>query len=202
MKKLYENIEEINIKGDIGQLSELVRSMDISLQNIADNSDQLAGFLLKYSATNKGLQYRKVVETATILRDELFDASMELNEMQNQIVAYQNKMYRYEDMAANAPSANPYLVQKRQIDVDSSGFQFNRTDMLQVDAALRNYSERVYHHIKSINEKKDSIASVWQDQQYNDFSEFIIGITKKIFDAIRLYEDYVIHLEERIKELD
>ena len=38
MKKLYERIEDIKIKGGVGQLSDVVKIMDISLQNIASNS--------------------------------------------------------------------------------------------------------------------------------------------------------------------
>lgn len=202
MKKLYENIEDIKIKGSVDQLSDIVRGMDISLQNIADNTDLLAGILIKFSASNRGSQYEKVVTTAMQLRDEMFDASIELNEMQNQIVAYQNKVYRYEDMAATALTPNPYLVQKRQISVDTSVVQFNRTDMLQLAAALRNYSERVFHHIKTINEKKNAAASIWQDTQYTDFAAFVDDITRKVINAIKVYEEYVIHLEEKIKELN
>ena len=202
MKKLYENIEDINIKGGVEQLSEVVRAMDISLQNIADNTDQLVGYLVKYSASNKGAQYEKVVKTSLRLRNEMFDASVELNDMQNQIVAYQNKIYRYEDMAESAQRPNPYLVTKRQISVDTSIVQFNRSDMLNVAAVLRNYSERVYHHIKTINEKKNAIAAVWRDTQYDDFAEFISEVTKNVVDAIKLFEDYVIFLEEKIKELN
>lgn len=201
MKKLYENIEDIHIKGGIDQLSEVVRAMDISLQNIANNTDQLVGYLLKYSTSNKGAQYERVVNTSMQLRDELFDASMNLNDMQNQIVAYQNKIYRYEDMAESARQPNSYLVTKRHISVDTSIFQFNRSDMLDVAAALRNYSERAYHHIKAINEKKNSIATVWMDAQYDDFAEFIFEVTRNVIDAIKLFEDYVIDLEEKIKEL-
>ncbi len=201
MKKLYENIEDINIRGGVEQLSEVVRAMDISLQNIADNTDQLVGYLAKYSASNKGAQYEKVVKTSMLLRDEMLEASVVLNDMQNQIVAYQNKIYRYEEMAASAQQPNPYLVTKRQISVDTSMVQFNRADMLDVAAALRNYSERVYHHIKTINEKKNSIAAVWRDSQYDDFAEFISEVTKNVVNAIKLFEDYVIYLEGKIKEL-
>ncbi len=202
MKKLYERIEDINIKGGVEQLSEVVRAMDVSLQNIADNTDQLVGYLVKYSASNKGAQYEKVVKTSLELRDEMFEASAELNDLQNQIVAYQNKIYRYEDMAESAQQPNPYLVTKRQITVDTSIIQFNRSDMLNVAAALRNYSERVFHHIKTINDKKNSIASVWRDTQYNDFAEFVSEVTKNVVNAIRVFEDYVIYLEEKIKELN
>lgn len=201
MKKLYENIEDINIRGGVDQLSEVVRAMDISLQNIADNTDQLVGYLVKYSTTNKGAQYENVVNTSMYLRDEMFEASVELNDMQNQIVTYQNKIYRYEEMAESAQQPNPYLVTKRQISVDTSVVQFNRSDMLDIAATLRNYSERVYHHIKTINEKKNSIAAVWRDTQYDDFAEFVSEVTRNVVDAIKLFEDYVIYLEEKIKEL-
>ena len=201
MKKLYENIDDIHIKGGVGQLSEVVRAMDVSLQNIADNTDLLTNHLARYSASNKGAQYDKVVKTSLRLRDELFQASLELNEMQNQIVAYQNKIYRYEDMPDVAQAPNPYLVTKRQITVDTSVVQFNRTDMIELAAALRNYSERVYHHLKTINEKKNSIASVWRDTQYDDFAEFIDGIIRNVVEAIRVFEDYILYLEDKIKEL-
>ena len=201
MKKLYENIEDINIKGGVEQLSDVVRTMDISLQNIADNTDQLVEYLIKYSASNKGGQYEKVVSTSLHLRDEMFEASVDLNDMQNQIVAYQNKIYRYEGMNESAQRPNPYLVKKRRISVDTSIVQFNRSDMLNVNAALKNYSERVYHHITTINEKKNSIAAVWRDTQYDNFAEFINEVTKNVIDAIKIFEDYYIYLEEKIKEL-
>lgn len=201
MKKLYENIENINIKGGVDQLSDIVRVMDVSLQNIADNSEQLVGYLSKYSSSNKGLQFEKVTLTASKLRDMLFDASYELNEMQNQIVTYQNKIYRYEDMAQAAVSPNPYLVTKRPIMVDKTAVQFSRSDMIQVVAVLRNYSEKVYHHLKQINRKKNEAALIWLDSQYKDFASFVEMVTKNVINAIRTYEEYVIYLEEKIKEL-
>ena len=201
MKKLYENIENIHIKGGIGQLSEVVRVIDHALQNIADYTERLNGYLSKYSVSNKGAQYDKVVRTSLRLRDELFQTSQELNDMQNQIVLYQNKMYRYEDVSETASTPNPYLVTKTQINVDTTIMQFNRTDMRELAATLRNYSERVYHHMKTIIEKKKSIASVWKDPQYDDFAEFIDGIMRNVVEALKVYEDYVIYLEDKIKEL-
>ena len=202
MKKLYTNIEDIHIRGDISQLSEIVSVMDISLQDIADKSDLLAEYLVKYSTSNKGSQYAKVVKTALDLRDELHHASINLNDMQNQIVAYQNKIYRYEGMSECAPPPNKYLVTKRQINVDTSIIQFNRADMIDVAAKLKSYSEIVYHNTKTIHEKKNSIANIWRDTQYNDFAEFINTVTSSIIEAIKLYEGYIIILENKIKELN
>ena len=202
MKKLYENIEDINIRGGVSQLSEVVTAMDIALQNIAENTHQLVGQLIRYSASNKGTQYEKVVNTSMALREELYDASMELNEMQNQIVAYQNKIYRYEEMAESAQRPNPYLVSKNQhVNVETSVIQFNRNEMMNVAALLKNYSERVFHHIKTINEKKNSIANVWRDSQYDIFAEFIDVVTRNVIQALREFEEYYLYLQEKIKEL-
>ena len=86
MKKLYENIEDIDIRGGVSQLTEVVTAMDIALQNIADSTDRLYSQLIKYSVSNKGTQYEKVVDTSYALREVLFDASEALNDIQRQIV--------------------------------------------------------------------------------------------------------------------
>lgn len=201
MKKLYENIEDIHIKGGVSQLSKVVRVMDMSLQNIADSTERLVGYLARYSSTNKGAQYERVVNTSCSLRDELFDASLELNDMQKQIVAYQNKIYRYEDMTESASLPNPYLVTKRQISTDSSAIQFTRTDMVRLSNLLKDYSEKVYASIKKINQEKNDIAGIWMDTQYDDFANFIESLSKSVVDALKVYEEYVMYLEEKIREL-
>lgn len=202
MKKLYENIEDINIKGGVSQLSEMVTAMDISLQNMAENTEQLTMQLVRYSASNKGTQYERVVNTTMKLRDELYQASMDLNEMQNQIVVYQNKIYRYEEMSESAMKPYPYLVNRNQnVNVETAVVQFNRTEMLNLAALLNNYGEKVIHQLRTISQKKNSIAMVWCDSQYDNFAEFIDVVTKSVLEALKEYKDYVIYLEGKIKEL-
>ena len=95
MRKLYENIEDIYIKGSPAELTSIITSMDISLQNISEGTEQLAAKLVKYSDSNKGTQYERIVARLLALRDVLYQASVDLNGMQNEIVAYQNKIFRY-----------------------------------------------------------------------------------------------------------
>lgn len=202
MKRLCENIDDINIRGGVAQLTEVVTAMDIALQNIADYTDRLYTRLIKYSVSNKGAQYEKVVDTSFRLREVLYDAAEALNDMQKQIVAYQNKIYRYEEIADSAQAPNQFLVNKnRNVNVDSTVMQFNRNDMINVAATLRNYSERVYHHTKTIYDKKNSIAAIWRDSQYETFSEFVDAIVKRITTALKVFDEYVLYLEEKIKEL-
>ena len=203
MKKLYERIEDIHIKGGIEQLTEVVTAMDISLQSIADNTENLTDQLIKYSASNKGAQYERVVKTAMSLRDALSVASYDLNDMQNQVVAYQNKVYRYEDMNVRAQKPNPYIVSKnRHVSVDTSEVEFRKNEMMAVAALLKKYSELVIHHVKIINEKKNSIGAVWRDSQYKTFSEFIDITRRKIGDAMRVFDEYYVYLEGKLKEVE
>lgn len=201
MKKLYENIESIEIRGDISELTEMVKTIDISMQNIADISDRLVVSLSKYSSSNKGKQYGKVINTATKLRDLLYDSSLELNEMQKQIVRYQNKVYMYEDMSSRAQSPNQFLPNKRRISTESGIVKFEKTEMMMVSSALKNYSEKVNHYIRIVKEKKDAIGNIWRDRQYKDFSEFINNLTVEIRNGIKVYDEYTLLLDNKIKEL-
>lgn len=56
--------------------------------------------------------------------------------------------------------------------------------------------------IKNINDKKNSIANIWQDSQYDDFAEFIDKIIKDVIDAIKVYDEYILLLDNKIKELN
>ena len=201
MKKLYMNIENINIKGGPEQLTDVVKSMDRSLQNIAANTDQMTGYLMRYSVSNKGAQFVKAVNSTLKLRDDLFDMSLELNEMQKQVVEYQNKVFRFEGKEEMAQAPNPYLVTKKQVNAETTDTQISRTEMVELAAIIRNYIENVYHHSKSIIDKKNEIAAVWRDSQYNDFAEFIDDVIRNIGKSVRELEEYVQTLEERIKEL-
>lgn len=202
MKKLYENIEDINIKGGVSQLTEMVTAIDVSLQNMAENTEQLTMQLIRYSASNKGSQYERVVNTTMKLRDELYDASLQLNEMQNQIVAYQNKIYRYEEMSESAAKPYPYLVNRNQnVNVETKVIQFERAEMMNLAAMLNTYAEKVFHETRAINQKKNAIAMIWYDTQYNDLAEFVDAVSKKVLEALKEYKDYVIYLEGKIKEL-
>ena len=48
MRKLYENIEDIHIKGSPAELTEIITAMDISLQKISEGTEQLTLKLIKY----------------------------------------------------------------------------------------------------------------------------------------------------------
>ncbi len=202
MRKLYQNIEDIYIKGSPAELTSVITAMDISLQNISEGTEQLAGLLLKYSESNKGTQFAKAKERVVSLREVLYEASVELNSMQNDIVAYQNKIFLYEDMAELASSPNPHMVERININVEVTSVKINRAEMMALVAALRNYCEAIVYHTKNLVDSKDNAAAIWLDSQYCIFAQFIDDVCAEIVNALEILEDYAIMLEERIKELD
>lgn len=202
MRKLYENIEDIYIKGSPAELTSIITAMDISLQNISEGTEQLAAKLVKYSDSNKGTQYERIVARLLALRDVLYQASVDLNGMQNEIVAYQNKIFRYEDMAELASTPNPHMVQRINIHVEVSLVQFNLAEMMSVSAELRNYSEAIVYHTQNLLDSKDQAATIWLDSQYTIFAQFIDDVCKEIISALKVFDEYILVLEEKIKELN
>lgn len=202
MKKLYERIDDIDIKGDISQLTEMVTTIDIALQNVAEQTDNLTMNLVRYSASNKGTQYEKIVDHTIALRDKLSEASLELNDMQNQIVDYQNKVYRYEDRNESAAKPHPYLVNTNQsINVETTVVKFEKEEMRQVVALLNNYYQTVFFQMRTIFQKKNDIEMVWRDSQYRDFASFIDMVVRTVKEALKEYQEYARYLDGKIKEL-
>ena len=202
MRKLYENIEDIHIKGSPAELTEIITAMDISLQNISEGTEQLTLKLIKYSETNKGTQFDRVREKLVTLREILYQASVDLNGMQNEIVTYQNKIFRYEDMAELASVPNPHMVQRININVEVTSVQFNLSEMMTVSAELKNYSEAILYHTRQLAEKKNQAGSVWLDSQYDLFAQFIDDVCSEIIDGLKLFDEYILALDEKIKELN
>ena len=202
MKRLDQNIERVHIIGGIGQLTDIVQAMDKSLQNIADSTDRLTDILLKFSDSNKGQQFEKIVNMTVRLRDELFEDAHELNDLQGQIVSYQNKVSRYEGSSESAPRPNPFLARKRPISTDTTQIQFNREEMLRLATGLRNYAENVQQNLKRINEKKNDAGQIWRDTQYKDFAAFVEDVTRRVQDVLKDYGGFVKDVEERIKGMN
>ena len=98
MKKLYENIEDIYIEGNPENLTELITDIDNDMQAITNDTEQLTYNLIKYSEVIKGVQFKNTLDTVLVLSDTLSEASRELNRMQNEIVEYQNRIFRFEEM--------------------------------------------------------------------------------------------------------
>ncbi len=203
MKRLYENIEDIHIKGSISQLSQLVTNLDLNLQDISNKTDELYNWLVKFSGSNAGRQFEKVVEESLSLRDYLYDAATDINQMQNDIAAYQNKIARFEDNNEYADAPNPLMLSKnKHVNVKTDKVEIKKNEMNQLLRALKAYRSYIDKNAKEIDRKSREIGVVWQDSQYKDFMNYIHDIFRRINECIKKFEPCIQELEEKIKGLE
>ena len=201
MKKLYENIEDIYIEGDPENLTELITDMDNYLQAIANDTEQLTYGLVKYSEVIKGVQFKNTLETVLVLSDTLCEASRELNRMQNEIVEYQNRIFRFEEMNSFASVPNKYIVERVTINADSLVRKYEVSELISLLQDLNDYSVNVSNFTEKILDAKDNISAIWRDSQYDLFSDFIDDICIEITNALKKFDKYAAYLDEKIKEL-
>ncbi len=107
----------------------------------------------------------------------------------------------YEDTSSRAQSPNQYHVTKRRISTESGIVKFEKNEMIMVNSTLKNYSEKVKHYIHVVKEKKEAIGNIWRDRQYKDFSEFIDSLIIEIHNGFKVYDEYTLLLDNKIKEL-
>lgn len=201
MRKLFNSIEHVEIYGDIGQLSGLVRGLDRSLQNIANGTERLMEYLSRYSATNAGRQYQTMVEAASALGNKLCQAAMDINQMQKDVCVYENKVRRFEGLPENADMPNQYLVSTRRVMVDGGRTVINLAEMRYLARLLVDYSDIVERHRRDICRKRDDISTIWRDPQFVNFSAFIDEVSETIIKAKRVFENYIDFLKKRIEDL-
>ena len=202
MKKLYENIEDIYIEGNPENLTELITDIDNDMQAITNDTEQLTYNLIKYSEVIKGVQFKNTLDTVLVLSDTLSEASRELNRMQNEIVEYQNRIFRFEEMNSFASVPNKYIVERVMISADSLVSKYEVSELISLVQNLNDYSLNVSNFVRKILDAKDNVSAIWKDSQFSLFSDFIDDICVEITNALKKFDAYAAYLDEKIKELN
>ncbi|MED9969350.1 MAG: hypothetical protein UFA98_04975 [Ruminococcus sp.] len=202
MKKLYENIEDIYIEGNPENLTELITDIDNDMQAITNDTEQLTYNLIKYSEVIKGIQFKNTLDTVLVLSDTLSEASRELNRMQNEIVEYQNRIFRFEEMNSFASVPNKYIVERVMISADSLVRKYEVSELISLVQNLNDYSLNVSNFVRKILDAKDNVSAIWRDSQFSLFSDFIDDICVEITNALKKFDAYAVYLDEKIKELN
>lgn len=202
MKKLYENIEDIYIEGNPENLTELITDIDNDMQAITNDTEQLTYNLIKYSEVIKGVQFKNTLDTVLVLSDTLSEASRELNRMQNEIVEYQNRIFRFEEMNSFASVPNKYIVERVMISADSLVRKYEVSELISLVQNLNDYSLNVSNFVRKILDAKDNVSAIWKDSQFSLFSDFIDDICVEITNALKKFDAYASYLDEKIKELN
>ena len=201
MRRLKVNIEDIHIKGSLFQLSDVITSIDKVMQKISQETEMVTSLVVKYSSSNSGQQYSRMASTLLELRDYLYEASVEMNEMQNEIVEYQNKVMRYEEVTGSVVLPQKHIVHRTRIEFQTHDMQFRVNDMMQLSSALQKYSASIYFQTQDMVKIKNDAGRFWMDSQYRDFSRFVDENSLYTMNSLKAFGEYVDFLNQRIKEL-
>ena len=202
MDKLYINVEKCEIAGGAKNLTPMVQEMDRRLQELASETITIKNTLLKFASTSASEQYKKATLSVYNLSETITEKSYQLNDMQGQIVTYQNNISRFEDNGQIFSNPNPFTVVKTQINVDTSVFKFNLEEMIEVNKCISKYTDNTREILKVLQSNKSSIGFIWKDPQYKDFEMFIDEIVSETNKNIDILEDYSKYLGQKIQELN
>lgn len=200
MDKLYVNVTRCDVIGGAQALTPIVTEMDKRLQELANETQTMKGILCKFLGSNTSEQYEKATVAVCNLSEFLFNASEQLNEMQGQIVRYQDAIARYNERSDSFSAPNAHNVQKVQIGVDTKRSQFTYDEMIHVNQSIQKYTSDARTTARQLKSNKESIGSIWRDPQFRDFSAFIDEIVSKTENSIVTLEEYSTHLSQKIKE--
>ena len=172
------------------------------MQELASSTEKIKGTMYKFSGTNQGTQYKKACDAVTELSARLYSASETLNDVQHQIVEYENKCHRYEDESASASNPRKHNVKQVKVTVNTFETEFHKTEMITVRNSLEKYSRSAKEECKKLRSNRDSIGRVWTDRQFKDFSTYIDDICSVIEKGCKELDDYKNYLNVKIKELN
>ena len=201
-RKLYENLQEIHYKGDPRGLTEIVRKMDIAMQELSSKTEFMKNILIKNGDFNSGVQYDKACKAIKELSIVLFEGSEEMNEMQRQIVVLQNKSFIYEDMNDRGVRPNPHNVKRIDVQVDTKQTHLTVEVVRKLIDFIKGYSDYTLQILNKLSEDRYSIGNYWVDNQFKEFSQFVDSIIRKTKGGINELNSYREHLKNRLNVIE
>ena len=149
-----------------------------------------------------GLQYERACTAVTELSTQVFEASETLNDVQRQVIVFEQRVHDYEEDGQNAPAPSRHNVRRVQVEVNTALVQLNTQDMSFVSGALYNYLTNMSEECRKLCMNRDSIGEIWQDPQFKRFSEYIDEICLVISRGCRELNSYRNHLNVQIRNLE
>lgn len=196
------SIERIEIFGDLHELADLVIQLDRALQEIAWKAFEMTNNLMKYNQSEAGKRFTDIVEVSQATKEVLNEAAESINEKQYEIVEYHNKICVFEQRNDLAKEPNRYIKPTITISPDAGKIRIELLEMKEISAYMLEYIDDNCQIIRAILQMKDEIATIWRDPQYDQFAESVDEICLNMQEALRLYDDYRIELDEDIKRLE
>lgn len=197
---LFECIDDVRINGRPSELSSAISAMDICLQDLADQTNQMDEMMTLMSGNLKGQQFEKAVTEIHNFSVFLCEMSDKLNEMQREVVDYQNRISRFEGLAEDG-TYNNLNVRVVNVFADTGEVQLTSDQWILVYEKICEYCRNSMDSASQLQSKKNDVGEIWQDSQYMRFSDFIDSIVNEAKEKILVVEDYAQNLKTELSRL-
>lgn len=198
--RLVVRIESVRIKGGIEKLNDPIILMDKLMERLYKDADELACVLEKYFETNKGNQYEVLAKCACDLAKILDDASEDMNKMQHQIVEFQSKTNRWNDVNGPVGAIRRRNEIRINPNVLSQFTYFDNETIMKVYTHVVDFSEKTENNVRQLVLEKDGLKKYWNDPQYENFSDFINEVSDIIRNSLKVFNKYAEYLYGKIQE--
>lgn len=202
MKKLDLNVEIIRLEGRPSQvLQPPIDDIDKCIQNLCNSTENMKSVMCNYSGTNQGKQFKKACNTISIFSQNLYETSIALNDIQNQVAAYAYKCSEYEEERSTVSPPRKLSVNIVRMNVNTGVVYFRKAEMIAVRNELQVYCEECKNAIKRLKNQANALNSVWKDPQKDDYCKLIESTCDIIFKASQSLGEYRDHLTNIINNL-
>jgi len=199
--KLFSSIREFHIEGDTDTLADELTSVCNKMVSL---TDKVAGFrriLITYSDTNNSPQYQKACDSSAAFLQNLYNQLDELTELQSTAIRFIDKVNEFNDMPPCGRAPVTFDRQSVDIQTSSSRMTMIKEEMEEVKRAIWELVDEARNACQSLSSSASSLESIWRDEQYDRFCDFIEEIMVSIQRSVSDLEDYYTYLNNKINSL-
>ena len=201
MAGMFGSIKDMTIKGEIAVVLQApITKMDDAMQSFCEATERVRRTLYNYSGSNQGRQFKKTWNSITEFSTRLYNACVDMNQLQNEVTRFAQKAGIYEEVEVSLSKRDLY-VSVASYNVNDKVVYFRLPEMQEVVRAISSYLEKEESTISTLKNKVAEINNSWSDSQYNKFYAEVEVLCATITKGCGELRDYNNYLTGKIIEL-
>lgn len=201
VSKLSSSIKEFHIEGNTDDLAhELTNTCQIMI-GLTEQVSQFRRILIIYSDSNNSPQYQKACNASDDFLTSLNAQLEELTDLQKAAIQFIDKINEFNDEPPCGVTPLEFDKQSIDIQISNSKVSMTREDIEVVLDAIKNLVNMAVDSCISIKAHTSEMSSIWKDEQYDAFDDFINEIVDSIKKSVMDLEDYYVYLQNKLNVL-
>jgi uncharacterized protein YukE len=191
-KKDIDGSDEI--VAELKRCADSIAEIDKRMQDFANATEMMKSIVVSHGGSNYGKQYNNMCLAVNKFSKDIYTASDVLNDLQHQVVEFENKCHVFENEPPSA-SGTVHNVNYTELSANTGEFQMHKDQMKAVSNALEAYFAFARQTAMQLRSNRDSICAIWLDSQSKDFSEVIEEVFAMIEAGCQVLDNYKQYLD-------